>query len=188
LGRGLERAAEATLERERFVGALYQQHGIALRTFIRRQSADRDQVEDAVQETMLRAWQTLDPAGSTDVRPWLFVTARNLLVDRWRAERRRPELVVDEVRLARATAMTAALDAALDRWLVLEAMRRLSVKHREVIVELYYRGRSVRETAQVLAITEGTVKSRHHYAIRALRTAFDELEATPVTSNPSQEE
>jgi RNA polymerase sigma-70 factor (ECF subfamily) len=178
LGRGFELDAGRSLERDRFVGALYRQHGIALRTFIRRQSADRDQVEDAVQETMLRAWQTLDPAGSTEVRPWLFVTARNLLVDRWRAERRRPELVVDQARLARSVAWTAAMEAALDHWLVRDAMGRLSLKHRQVIVELYYRGRSVRETAQVLEVTEGTVKSRHHYAVRALRAAFDELEAT----------
>lgn len=175
------------MEHERFVSTLYRQHGGALRTFIRRQSADRDQVEDAVQETMLRAWQTLDPAGSTEIRPWLFVTARNLLVDRWRAQRRRPELIVDETRLARSAAMTAAMEATLERWLVREAMRRLSLKHRQVVVELYYRGRSVRETAQVLHITEGTVKSRHHYAVRALRTAFDELEATPVTSETPQE-
>lgn len=53
-------------------------------------------------------------------------------------------------------------------------MTALSADHRAVVRALYYEGRSVAEAAQTLSIPEGTVKSRAYYAVRALRTVFEE--------------
>jgi RNA polymerase sigma-70 factor (ECF subfamily) len=47
-----------------------------------------------------------------------------------------------------------------------------------VLVECFYRGRSVAEAAAVLGIPAGTVKSRTHYAVRALRLVLDEMGVT----------
>lgn len=55
---------------------------------------------------------------------------------------------------------------------VLGALDRLSPEHRDVLTELYYRQRSVAETADRLGIPAGTVKSRSHYALKALREVF----------------
>jgi len=55
----------------------------------------------------------------------------------------------------------------------------LSADHRAVIVETYYRGRSVAEAADELGIPPGTVKSRSYYALRALRLALTERGITP---------
>ena len=49
--------------------------------------------------------------------------------------------------------------------MVAEALTRLTVDHRRVVVECYYRGSSVAEAAERLGIPEGTVKSRAHYAL-----------------------
>jgi RNA polymerase sigma-70 factor (ECF subfamily) len=46
---------------------------------------------------------------------------------------------------------------------------------REVLLECYYRGASVAEAARRLGIPPGTVKSRTHYALRALRLVLEEL-------------
>jgi len=54
----------------------------------------------------------------------------------------------------------------------------LKPEHRAVIVETYYRGRSVADTAQVLGVPEGTVKSRCYYALRALKLALAERGVT----------
>lgn len=59
--------------------------------------------------------------------------------------------------------------------MVAEALTRLSDDHRGVLLECYYRGRSVAEASRLLGIPEGTVKSRTHYALRALRLALEEL-------------
>jgi RNA polymerase sigma-70 factor (ECF subfamily) len=52
---------------------------------------------------------------------------------------------------------------------MLGALNQLSPEHREVLVEMYYRGRTVTETAAALGVPAGTVKSRSFYALRALR-------------------
>jgi RNA polymerase sigma-70 factor, ECF subfamily len=44
-----------------------------------------------------------------------------------------------------------------------------------VIVECYYRGRTVSEAAAALGVPAGTVKSRVHYGLRALRLALEEM-------------
>ena len=41
-----------------------------------------------------------------------------------------------------------------------------------MLVEIYYRGRSVAEAAELLGVAPGTVKSRSYYALRALRAAM----------------
>ena len=56
-----------------------------------------------------------------------------------------------------------------------EALTQLSPEHRAVLLECYYRGRSVAETATRLGVPEGTVKSRTHYALRALKLALEEM-------------
>jgi RNA polymerase sigma-70 factor (ECF subfamily) len=69
-------------------------------------------------------------------------------------------------------------DATLDRWLVADALRSLSAEHRQTVVNAYYLGRSAAEVAREEGIPEGTVRSRMHYALRALRLAMQERGVT----------
>jgi RNA polymerase sigma-70 factor (ECF subfamily) len=64
------------------------------------------------------------------------------------------------------------LDAALDAFLVADALGALSLAHREVLVESFYAGRTTREIAERLNIPNGTVRSRLFYALQALRLAL----------------
>lgn len=57
---------------------------------------------------------------------------------------------------------------------VAEALASLDPDLREVLVETYYRGRSVAEAAAALGISEGTVKSRTLYALKELRLTLQE--------------
>jgi RNA polymerase sigma-70 factor (ECF subfamily) len=58
---------------------------------------------------------------------------------------------------------------------VADALTRLSADHRAVLLECYFRGRPVSEAALRLQVPEGTVKSRTHYALRALKLALEEM-------------
>jgi RNA polymerase sigma-70 factor (ECF subfamily) len=160
--------------------ALQDEHGDALFAHaVRLSGGDRQQAEDLVQETLLKAWrypEALDPERGA-VRSWLFTTARNLAIDAWRRRSARVgELVTDMVPEPPPNADEA--DRAVEAWTVSEALGRLSTTHREVLVECFYRGRSVAETAARLGVPSGTVKSRTHYALRSLRMALDEMGVT----------
>ena len=65
-------------------------------------------------------------------------------------------------------------DRAVQSWLLGDAVRQLSPAHRDVIVERFYYDRTVREAADRLGLPAGTVKSRTHYALRALKLALED--------------
>jgi RNA polymerase sigma-70 factor, ECF subfamily len=64
---------------------------------------------------------------------------------------------------------------SLHRQLVRAALQTLSIEHRQALFECYFRGASIAEAADSLGVPPGTVKSRLHYALRALRHAVDEM-------------
>lgn len=162
---------------EQLIRALFDDHGGPLYGYALRLTGDPGRAEDVVQETLLRAWRHPEAMRDRPVRAWLFTVARNLVVDQHRARRSRPPETGDE-----AFAVLAAddeLERAVETWTVADALAALRPEHREVIVEVYYRGRSVKETAQILGIPPGTVKSRAYYALRALKLALEERGLTP---------
>lgn len=154
---------------------LHDQHGQALwRYALSLTAGDAARAQDVVQETLLRAWrnpQAFLPDGGSP-RAWLFAVARNIVIDEHRSARNRRERVTDRVP---EQAVADPADAVVDREIIRLAMSRLSPEHREVLRECYYRGSTVAEAAAALGVAPGTVKSRTHYALRALKLAIDEL-------------
>jgi len=61
-----------------------------------------------------------------------------------------------------------------DRQLIGDALAQLSAEQRDVIRRSYYEARTTGQIADDLQIAEATVKSRLHYAMRALRRAAQE--------------
>ncbi|RIX27779.1 sigma-70 family RNA polymerase sigma factor [Amnibacterium setariae] len=164
-------------EQDALLRTLADEHGPDLFRFVLRQTRDRELAEDIVQETLARAWRHPGKiaAGRDAARAWLFTVARNLVIDDARSAYRRREQGVDEVP---EREVGDGVDAVLDRMLVTDALGSLSREHRAVIVEAHYLGRSVREIAEREGIAEGTVKSRLHYGMRALRLALQERGVT----------
>lgn len=172
--------APADASDDDLIRALHAEHGDALFGHaLRLCDGDHQRAEDLVQETLLRAWRhptALDPDRGS-VRAWLFTTARRLAIDAWRRrEARVGEVVTDSLPEPRPDLDES--ERAVEAWTIAEALSRLSPAHREVLVECFYRGRSVAEAAAVLGIPPGTVKSRTHYAVRALRLVLDEMGVT----------
>ncbi|MEZ0363286.1 sigma-70 family RNA polymerase sigma factor [Mycobacterium sp. pUA109] len=155
--------------------ALYDEHGAALWRYALRLTGDRSRAEDIVQETLLRAWKHPEVAGAT-ARAWLFTVARHLVIDHSRSARVRNE--VGSLEDTPEPAGPDEVNATLDRMLIADALTRLSADHRAVICRSYYRGWSTARIADDLGIAEGTVKSRLHYAVRALRLALQEMGVT----------
>jgi RNA polymerase sigma-70 factor (ECF subfamily) len=170
----------AATRQEEGLRTLFDAHAAVLLAYaMRLTGGDRARAEDVVQETLVRAWRNLDRLDDAvaPVRPWLFTVAQRIAIDAHRARRARPGEVGDEM-LSVVPALDE-LEPMLDRVVVAEALDSLSRDHRAVIVETYYRGRSVAEAAEVLGVPPGTVKSRCYYALRALKLALAERGVTP---------
>ncbi len=153
---------------------LYSQHGGALWSHVVRITGDRTYAQDVVQETLLRAWRHPRVLDQTEAsaRAWLFTVARRIVIDDWRTRRSRVEVSTPDVP---EEATVDQIDAIIQSWQVAEAVRRLSPDHREALTECFYRGHTVAEAAANIGVPVGTVKSRCHYALRALRLIMDEM-------------
>jgi RNA polymerase sigma-70 factor (ECF subfamily) len=163
---GTAQGAEEALEE------LYRRYAPRVYSFGVRVLGRRDLAEELVQETFVRLWRT---AGSFDQRrgsvgAFVFTIARNIAVDLWRRPSSRPfdpepeELAEPVDRADRIVTVLAVRDA----------LRSLSVAHREVLELTYRGGLKQTEIAEILGVPLGTVKTRTYYALRALRLALQE--------------
>jgi RNA polymerase sigma-70 factor (ECF subfamily) len=157
--------------------AIHDAHGPALIRFAMRLTGDYTLAEDVVQEALLRAWKKPAILEQSDesARAWLFTVVRNLVIDDRRSARHARELLTDNLP---ETPAADATDALLDAWVVSDALASLSIEHRTAVVSAYYLGQTVAEIARRNDLPEGTVKSRLHYALRAMKIALQERGVT----------
>jgi RNA polymerase sigma-70 factor (ECF subfamily) len=166
--------------------ALLQRHGKALFHFIFRFVGNQQEAEDLTQDTFLRVLQNA-PSFNSHQRftTWAYHIATNLCIDAHRKAQYRQSLSLDETTgdgeqtfadtLADPQANTeaAAQQRALQRD-IRRAVRALPTEQRMVVVLSQYQGLTYREIAEVLGCPVGTVKSRMHHALKALRAALKE--------------
>ena len=164
-------------DEDRRLVALYDAHAPSVWRYVVHLTGDPAGADDIVQETLLRAWRSrrIMEQEPESTRSWMFTVARNLVIDTKRSARNVHEIVTDTLPEEKSTDAT---DAILESWIVADALTSLSMEHRAVIVHAYFAGRTVAETAAQLQIPEGTVKSRLHYGMRALRLALQEKGVT----------
>lgn len=144
-----------------------------LRYVLRLTRGDMPFAEDVVQESLLRLWRKpeLLQQCTDGVRAWLYTVARNQVIDDRRSARYARELKTDSVPERSAP---DEIGPAFDKWILSDALASLSADHRTAVTRAYYLGQSVADIAAHEGIPEGTVKSRLHYALRALRIALQE--------------
>ncbi|MGA5551042.1 sigma-70 family RNA polymerase sigma factor [Streptomyces pseudogriseolus] len=154
--------------RQQYLHTLVAQHRSALVSYAERLLTDRHLAEDIVQEALVRAWFHTDKlrSGEGSARGWLLKVTRNLVIDHTRSAQARRETTVDDTG---EVAQPDHAEAVLTRVEAGALLRGLTPEHREVLVHTYLYGYTVRETAQLLGVPAGTVKSRRHYALNALR-------------------
>jgi len=166
------------------VRQLYADHARALLDYARMLlGGDDAKAQDIVQETLLRAWrhpEALDKAARAGRSPrgWLLTVTRNLVIDDARARKARPFEVAPPPGFD-PSRHDPRIDQVLAAYEVADALSSLSADHRAVIVALYYEDRSVADTAALLGVPTGTVKSRAFYALRAMRAACEERGVRP---------
>lgn len=164
-GRPAARAGTPGADVANSAEAMVEQHRAGLLAYVVGLTrGDRAHAQDIVKETLYRVAQ--DPARlmqrPPSVRAWLTVVARGVFDEQ---QRRRPEgsagLPADPRQSAAPTTILRAMDS-------------LSEVHRDILMELFYRGTSLQDAAATRGVPVETVKSRLYYAMRALRVVLDQ--------------
>jgi RNA polymerase sigma-70 factor (ECF subfamily) len=160
---------------ERAAVQLVARHGPALGRYAISLGA-RDEAEDLVQDTFVRAFGALDQfRGEASLRTWLFTILRRLLLDRRRTEGRRGrEEPLDEQMSDGGTDALRRVVAAEMSERVQEALQQLTRLQREVFQLRVGEGMSYRDIAGLVGSTEGAARVHYHNAVRALREILDD--------------
>jgi RNA polymerase sigma-70 factor (ECF subfamily) len=132
----------------------------------------QDSALDVLQEVWiktLRGIRKLNDPGA--LRPWLYSITHGVAVDRIRRDYSRDKAELAQLRdFIEAEEPTFADE---DASAVHQALSQLGVKHREVLVLHFLQDLSIAEIAKVIACSEGTVKSRVHYAKHAMKSILE---------------
>jgi RNA polymerase sigma-70 factor, ECF subfamily len=150
--------------------ALFARYRVALYRWLLRLVDDDALAEDLLSEVFLDVWRHAATfEGRSSVSTWLLAIARYKALS---ARRRRSDAELDDELACRLA------DPADDPELVLQkknraellrqSLARLSPEHGEVIDLVYYHGKSVKEVAEIIGISEATVKTRMFYARKKL--------------------
>jgi RNA polymerase sigma-70 factor (ECF subfamily) len=150
------------------------------------QQLDRNEqsVEDALQEIFLSIWRSAPGfRGDAQVKTWIFRIGHNYLAHCRRDGARRPEGHAelfggmddtesegDDFPAGDTSIFQVSHeDEVIDRLALAAAIDRLSTKHREALELVFQQGFTLEESAEILGVPAGTVKSRISYARRALQ-------------------
>lgn len=157
---------------------LYSRYSTAVFGYLLALTPDRRIGEEVLQDTFVAAWRSASGyQGRSSVRTWLFGIARRRAHDALR--RRRLNVTSDEELAVLADPEPgpeeSSLAAARQEELTARVSR-LAPQHREALTLFFFHDLSHEETAEVLEVPLGTVKSRLSNARRALRKSLEEPE------------
>ncbi len=166
---------ESESQRQHRFNALFASYGSDVIAYCSWRAGSRSDAQDAVADVFLTAWRRLDDVPDGDAaRVWLYATARRVIANQRRSNRRRLAL---QERLAREPVWARAEPPSPRReeTLVHEALRRLRSRDREVLLLAEWEGLSPAQIAAVVGCQTVTARGRLHRARRRFRTAFEEL-------------
>ena len=146
--------------------------------------------EDAVQETYLRVLRHRDSLGEIrDPRVWLVRIVWNVVLDRKRRSKTRPETddIADLARLLPASGLTSEerVASAQHHEHVIRAVLQLPEKEQRVLILSAFDELSSVEIAQVLSTTESTIRSRLFRARKLLSSILNKSQSESRTGNSS---
>ena len=155
---------------QRAATMIVERHATALARFAA-SSGVRERVDELVQDTFVRAFNSIDSfRADSALRTWLFTILKRLILDRRRAERRRGDAVeLEEGHAVQAYDALDSLVADETAGRVQNAVEGLSPLQREVFLLRVNEGMAYGEIAAVVGSTEGACRVHYHNAMRAIK-------------------
>jgi len=126
--------------------------------------------EDLCQDTFVRVLEKLKGLRKAgDFQGWLYRTAKNLYIDRWRRAKRHQPVPLDSVEDRRAAPAERVPDLALE---IHAALASLDLESQVLLLLIDQQGHSYKEAAGILGLSEAAVTSRIHRVRRAFLEAY----------------
>ena len=152
--------------------------------FVRNMSIHQDEVEDAVQEIMLKALSNLERYSMKyAVSTWLYTIARNYCLDVLRKERTRSVHVSSnqsEDLKSRYPEPEVALLISEEEQEIKSIIGKLGDSDRQIAFLRFYEDSSYGRIAEILGLPIGTVKYRVHAIRRVFRKKRSEIHAQDI--------
>jgi len=154
---------------ERAAAELVRRHAGPLGRFLYSLGAEREDLDDLIQETLFRAFRRVESwRGGASFRSWLLAIGSNLLRDQVR--KRRGKLVsLEDREIADGADPHADLAAVETGDRVREGLTRLPRLQREVFILRAQEGSDYGEIAAVLGTTPGAARVHYHHAVKRLK-------------------
>ncbi|MBY0086823.1 RNA polymerase sigma factor [Brevibacillus brevis] len=154
------------------MGSIYEQHYMAVYCFLLHFTGNQNETEDLTQEVFTRVVKALPTYdGRVAVKTWLFSIAKHIAIDHYRKQKLYE--LVSENWLMRLTAKQGIPEVEMDNKEemreIKDALQRLKPSYRMVVILRSVEGYSIRETAELLAISEAKVKVVYHRALKKLQ-------------------
>ena len=154
---------------------LVRRHADALARFAT-SGGERDEIEELVQDTFVRAFNSIDAfRGESSLRTWLFTIERRLMLDRRRAEIRERNLV--SIEGVEGSTAYDALDGMVAQETAIQVRRAvaaLTPMQREVFTMRVEQGLSYKDIAVILGTSEGAARVHYHNAMCAVKEFLDD--------------
>lgn len=160
------------------IAQLYDQYGRLVFSMALRVVQDHGVAEEITQDVFVRCWRSIDRynADRGSLASWLLTIAHHRAIDVLRSRQgKEMRHAVSDQRLELLATSDPALDEALMRDEVQQALGTLPAAQREVIELIYWAGLTRREIADHLDVPLGTVHTRIRLGIDKLRSVLAQL-------------
>lgn len=164
------------------LATIYDTYHDPLYAYVYRQVGDVETARDLTADVFDRLLQALQGGSGPErqLRPWLYRTAHNGVVDFYRRQAHRNHLPLFESVIDAGDNPAQTTDTLLQAAQVRQAISHLTPEQQQVISLKFLSGMSNDETAAILEKPVGAVKALQHRALKALRRRLQpDVEVTP---------
>ncbi len=160
---------------------LYDRHALTVARIARQLIRDEQKVQDVVQEVFARIWtRGAGQYTAINFHSWLYVVVRRVALDFLRHDQRRPQTLVADVELLARSPVEQTPGEGWDgvslKLDLLHALGDLPEEQQLIVRMTYFGGFTLKETAAVLDMPLGTVKTRLHQGLVRLRDIMAQWE------------
>jgi RNA polymerase sigma-70 factor (ECF subfamily) len=162
-------------------------HEAKIKSFVYRLTASREDTEDIVQDTFMKAYQKLDTfRGESSFKTWLFTIAANTAKNHLKAKRRWPEDAQDQCREKCRSEFGRSLanvnkTAEYGRYEIIEhidfcftcIMKTLALEQHVALMLADIYAFKIKEIGEIMEMTEGVIKHLLFEARKTMQTVFE---------------